>query len=65
MYHAVYAYPKDENAHINDKNERNQLRLIPKKNGDYKVEKIKAFGEIGFGIVTYDQQDLAPNKNGV
>ena len=62
---AVYAYPKDENAIINGENERIPLRLIPNKNGDYEVEKITAYGNIGFGITSYDKQDLAPNKNGV
>ncbi|MCT4629455.1 M23 family metallopeptidase [Winogradskyella sp.] len=62
---AVYAYPKDENAVINGKNERVPLRLIPKQNGDYEVEKITAYGNIGFGITSYDKQDLAPNNNGV
>lgn len=61
----VYAYPKDENALINGKNERVPLRLIPKSTGDYDVEKITAFGDIGFGVNTYDQLDLAPNKNGI
>lgn len=61
----VYAYPKDENALINGKNERVPLRLIPKSTGDYEVEKITAFGNIGFGVSTYDQLDLAPNKNGI
>ena len=62
---AVYAYPKDENAIINGKNERVPLRLIPQKTGDYEVEKITAIGDIGFGVTSYDQQDLAPNYNGV
>jgi Peptidase family M23 len=61
----VYAYPKDENAIINGKNERVPLRLIPQKSGDYEVEKITAYGNIGFGVTTYDKQDLAPNNNGV
>ena len=61
----IYAYPKDENAIINGKNERIPLRLIPKKSGDYEVEQISAYGNIGFGISTYDKQDLAPNNNGV
>lgn len=61
----VYAYPKDKNAVINGKNERVPLRLIPQKNGDYEVEKITAYGNIGFGVTTYDKQDLAPNNNGV
>jgi len=62
---AVYAYPKDKNASINGKNERVPLRLIPLKTGDYEVEKISAYGNIGFGITAYDKQDLAPNNNGV
>ncbi|SHH49368.1 M23 family metallopeptidase [Winogradskyella jejuensis] len=62
---AVYAYPKDENSFINGKNKRTPLRLIPKDNGDYNVEKISAYGNIGFGVVSYDKQDLAPNNNGV
>ncbi len=61
----VYAYPRDDQALINGKNEVQQLRLIPAANGVYQTEKITAYGEIGFGIVSYDQQDLAPNKNGL
>ncbi|WP_179346632.1 peptidoglycan DD-metalloendopeptidase family protein [Winogradskyella ursingii] len=61
----VYAYPKDGNSFINGKNERVELRLIPKKNGSYEVEKINAYGNIGFGVVSYDKLDYAPNNNGV
>ena len=62
---AVYAYPKDEFSFINGKNKRARLRLIPKDSGNYEVEKIKAYGNIGFGLVSYDKLDLAPNNNGV
>ncbi len=61
----VYAYPKDRSSHVNNSKERKELRLIPKQNGDYTTEAIDALGEIGIGIVSYDQQDLARNKNGV
>ena len=61
----VFAYPKDGKTIINGENERVPLRLIPQKNGDYEVEKITAYGNIGFGVTTYDKQDLAPNNNGV
>ena len=61
----VYAYPENPISHVNHSNERVELRLIPQKNGDYTVEKIKAFGKMGFGVVTWDRQDLAANKNGV
>ncbi len=62
---AIYAYPKDRHSHVNEVKKRQELRLIPHKNGDYSVEPLEAFGDIGFGIVSYDQQDLAHNKNGV
>ncbi|RLD29139.1 MAG: M23 family peptidase [Bacteroidetes bacterium] len=61
----VYAYPIDEKSHVNQTNKKTKLRLIPQTNGNYTVENIKAFGKIGFGIITYDRQDLAANKNGV
>ena len=62
---AIYAYPKNADAVINGKNERVKLRLIPQKSGSYEVENISAFGTIGFGVTSYDKQDLAPNNNGV
>jgi len=62
---AVYAYPKNDSSSINGKNTRIPLRLIPKPNGNYAVEKIEAYGNIGFGVVSYDKLDLAPNNNGV
>ncbi|MCC1483725.1 M23 family metallopeptidase [Winogradskyella immobilis] len=61
----VYAYPKNKTSFINGENKRTPLRLIPNANGDYSAEKISAYGDIGFGVVTNDRQDLAPNKNGV
>ncbi|MGF1555817.1 M23 family metallopeptidase [Paucihalobacter sp.] len=60
-----YAYPKDANSFINGKNERTELRLIPRGNANFEVEPLTAYGYIGFGVTTYDQQDLAANKNGV
>jgi len=61
----VFAYPTNDQSHVNRTNERTELRLIPSTNGDYKVEPIKAFGKVGFGVVSYDRQNLAANKNGV
>ena len=62
---SVYAYPIDESSHVNLTNKKTKLRLVPQTNGNYTIEGIKAFGKIGFGINTYDRQDLAANKNGV
>ncbi len=62
---SIYAYPLDENSYVNNSNQKQNLRLIPLKNGDYVVKNVNAFGKIGFGITTWDIQDLAANKNGV
>ena len=61
----VYAYPIGANSHVNGSNKKQKLRVIPQKNGDYKIEDLKAFGTIGFAVQTVDRQDLAANKNGV
>ena len=61
----LFAYAKDRRSHVNQQNGRIELRLIPKADGDYQVEPIKALGKVGFGVVSYDQQDMAYNKNGV
>ncbi|ULC60857.1 M23 family metallopeptidase [Flaviramulus sp. BrNp1-15] len=62
---SIYAYPLNEKSFVNNSNDKQKLRLIPLKNGDYTVESIDAIGDIGFGIVTIDRQDLAANSNGV
>lgn len=61
---AVFAYSIGEDAHINQNQNRVKLRLIQQKDGNYKTENITAFGKIGFGITTSDQQNGASNKNG-
>lgn len=60
----IYAYPLDENTTVNNSNTKQKLRLIPLKSGDFTTESIEAYGNIGFGIVTTDRQDLAANANG-
>ena len=65
LVNSVFAYPLDENAHIDRSQNPVKLRLMLQKDGSYKSESISAFGKIGFGISTYDQQDGASNKNGV
>lgn len=61
----IYVYPKDNYSYINGKNQRKELRIIPKTNNTYEVEPFRALGTIGFGITTHDLLDLAANKNGV
>lgn len=64
IVNAVFAYPIGEDAHVNQSQNRTKLRLIKQKDGNYKTESLSAYGKIGFGITTYDQQDGASNKNG-
>ena len=61
----IYAYTFGENSHINDSFGRVELRIIPTRTNEYRVESVKALGTIGFGVVSYDRQDLAANQNGV
>ncbi|OBX26955.1 peptidase M23-like protein [Gelidibacter algens] len=61
----VYAYTKGDDSFVNGKTGRVELRLIPTKNKDYNVEGISAIGTIGFGVISYDSQDLAVNQNGI
>ncbi len=61
---AVFAYPIGEDAQVNQSQNMTKLRLTKQKDGTYKTEDVVAFGKIGFGITTYDQQNGASNKNG-
>lgn len=61
----VFAYPAGEDAQINQSQNPVKLRLILQKDGSYKAENVIAYGKIGFGISTNDQQDGASNMNGV
>ncbi len=61
---AIFVYPIGEDAHVNQSQNRTKIRLIKQKDGNYKTESLTAYGKIGFGITTYDQQDGASNKNG-
>ncbi|WP_166961417.1 M23 family metallopeptidase [Yeosuana marina] len=61
----LYAYPLGDSSYVNNSTVKQKLRLIPIKSGDYVVENIEAYGDIGFAVGTTDRQDLAANKNGV
>ena len=65
IINGVFAYPLSDDAQINQSQNPVKLRLILQKDGSYKAENISAFGKIGFGISTHDQQNGASNKNGV
>jgi hypothetical protein len=61
----LYAYPLSDSAQVNQNGKRTELRFNRLEDGSFQAESLEASGRIGFGIKTYDRQDLAANKNGV
>lgn len=60
----VHAYPVGDGSIVNNNDSRIELRLTKQQNGTYLADKIDASGSIGLGVETYDQLDMAYNKNG-
>lgn len=65
IINSVFVYPLGNESHVNNSAERQKLNLSLQSDGSYMAEKLEACGDIGFGISTVDQQDNAPNRNGV
>jgi murein DD-endopeptidase MepM/ murein hydrolase activator NlpD len=61
----VYAYPLDDETIVNQSKRSLLLNLILQKDGTYLADKVIANGKIGFGINTFDYDDVSYNKNGV
>jgi len=61
----LMAYPLDDNSHINQTQVPTKVSIKKLQDGTFLANKIQAFGRIGFGINTWDQQDGAYNKNGI
>ncbi|WP_378187467.1 M23 family metallopeptidase [Aquimarina sp. W85] len=61
----LYVYPYNDSSHVAKQQEKYKIPLTLQADGTYRADEIKAYGKLGIGIATYDQQDLAPNKNGV
>lgn len=61
----VYAYPLGQDAQVNQSNSKVALNFSRQPDGTYLADPLLAIGTIGFGVDTYDRQDLAANRNGV
>ena len=61
----VYVYPLDSKTTVNHSKRPLLLNLSLQKDGTYLSEKVVANGKIGFGINTFDYDDVSFNKNGV
>ena len=61
----VYAYPLGNESVVNQSKRPLLLNLVLQKDGTYLADKVVANGRIGFGINTFDYDDVSFNKNGV
>jgi hypothetical protein len=65
VIYAIYAYPLDNKSIVNQSKRPLLLNLALQKDGTYLADKVVANGKIGFGINTFDYDDISFNKNGV
>ena len=61
----IYVYPLDNESLVNQSKRPLLLNLTLQKDGTYLADKVVANGKIGFGINTFDYDDVSFNKNGV
>lgn len=61
----LVAYPRGKGSTVAGKNSPVSLKFTQTAPGTYVAETVSASGILGFGINSYDQQDLTYHKNGV
>lgn len=61
----LFVYPIDENAVINESKRPVILGLTLQKDGTYVSDRVAATGKIGFGVNSFDTDDISFNNNGV
>ncbi|TRX16633.1 M23 family metallopeptidase [Flavobacterium franklandianum] len=61
----IYVYPLDNETLVNQSKRPLLLNLVLQRDGTYLADKVIANGRIGFGINTFDYDDVSFNKNGV
>lgn len=61
----LYVYPLDDETTVNQSKQPLLLNLVLQKDGTYLADKVIANGKIGFGINSYDLDDVSFNKNGI
>jgi Peptidase family M23 len=65
MLSSLYVYPLDDATVVNQSKRPLMLNLKLQKDGTYLADPVMANGKIGFGINTFDYDDVSFNKNGV
>ncbi|MBU2996596.1 M23 family metallopeptidase [Cellulophaga baltica] len=61
----LFVYPLGEESEANQSKLRTELKFSRQADGSYLAEKVNATGTIGFGINSFDRQDMAANQNGL
>jgi hypothetical protein len=61
---SLMVYPIDANSVVNKSKQALALNLSLQPDGSYIAEKVVATGKIGFGIGTFDYDDVSYNRNG-
>ena len=61
----VYVYPLNDETSVNQSKRPLLLNLALQKDGTYLADNVVTNGKIGFGINTFDYDDVSFNKNGV
>lgn len=61
----IYVYPLEEKTIVNQSKRPLLLNLALQKDGTYVSDKVVANGKIGFGINSFDFDDVSFNKNGI
>ena len=64
IVNALVVYPIDENSVVNQSQRPVNLNLSLQSDGTYLSEKVLATGKIGFGISSYDTDNVSFNNNG-
>lgn len=62
---SVYVYPLNDETVVNQSKRPLTLNLVLQKDGTYLADKVLANGTIGFGVNTYDFDNVSFNRNGV
>ena len=62
---SLWIYPLDDNSIVNESKRPISVNLSLQDDGTYLAEKISATGKIGFGITTFDYDDVSWNSNGI
>lgn len=62
---SIYVYPLDDKTIVNQSKRPLLLNLVLQKDGTYMADQVVANGKMGFGINTFDYDDVSFNKNGI